>query len=74
HYFFYSGGNQALETPDVLKKIGANKLSETLEEAILKFPNGAYSIDIDERQNKMNEFGDDIYTLWEDFDQKVYVK
>ncbi len=65
-YYFNSGGDHALDAPHALRRVGAPQLAAILEEANGRFPGGLPSRDIDERQERMNALGDDVYTLWED--------
>jgi len=71
-YYFNSGGDHALDAPDALKRIGAPQLAAVLEEANGMFPGGPPPRDIDERQDRMDTLGDDIYTLWEKQDDRVF--
>jgi len=71
-YYFNSGGDHALEAPDALRRIGATQLAAVVEEANSLFPGGPPAEDIDERQERMDALGDDIFSLWEVQDDKVY--
>jgi len=72
YYYFNSGGYHALYAAEALRSIRAPKHAAILQEANVKFPDGLPPEDIDERQDRMNAFGDDIYTLWAKQDEKVY--
>ena len=71
-YYFSPGGDHALDAPLALKRIGASQLEAILEEAIRMFPGGLPPRDTDGRQERMEALGDDVYSLWEVQDEKVY--
>ena len=73
-YYFNSGGDHALYAPKALRIIGAPKLAQIIDKANKIFPKGPPSQDIDDRQEIMDNYGDDIYSLWEHLDQKIFTR
>jgi hypothetical protein len=73
-YYYNSGGDHALDAPKALIEIGASKLAKIVDEANQLFPKGLPNRDTGDRQDKMDDFGDDIYELWEEQDSKVFTR
>ncbi len=71
-FFWDASGNYTDETINDLKTIKALDTSKILEEIGSKFPNGKVSININERQDFMNDESTSNTINWEEYDQKFY--
>ena len=71
-YFYNSSGNFAHETLASLRKIGANKTADILQEAIDQFPNSAAPKVRAERQTILEQIERRAHQVWEQLDQKFY--
>ncbi len=71
-YFFNSSGNFTHETLASLRKIGASKTADILQEAIDQFPNSLVPKDRADRQNILEQIEEKANEVWEQLDQKFY--
>ena len=71
-YFCNSSGNNAHETVQSLKAIGADKTADILQKAIDQFPDKKVPKDRDERTKIVEEIEETADEVWSDLDQKFY--
>ena len=73
YYYFYSGGDHALDAPAALRRIGALKLREILLKANGVFPRSKPPRDINKRQEYMDKkLGDKQHSIWSTLDDEVF--
>ena len=73
YYYFYSGGDQALDAPAALETVGAQKLKVILLKANAVFPDSKPSHDINKRQAYLDDkLGDRQHSVWASLDELVF--
>lgn len=70
HYYFNSTGDTVAFAPEALRQIGARKLSAIVTQADGVFPGGKPSKDSLERQQSLENLGDELLNRLEDFSEK----
>ena len=71
-FYFNSSGNFAHEIVESLKRIGAEKTSQIIQEANAQFPNKVVPKDRDERQEVLDQIEDKANDIWEKLDEDFY--
>jgi hypothetical protein len=71
-YFINTSGDNAHETVQSLKAIGADKTAELLQKAIDQFPGKTVPKDRDQRTEIVEKIEETAEEVWNDLDQKFY--
>ena len=73
YYYYYSGGDHALDAPAALDTIGAGNLKAILLKANAAFPDSKPPRDIDQRQAYLDdELGERQHLIWASLDEQVF--
>lgn len=72
-YFFNSSGNYAAETLEALKKIGAFKTAQIVEEAYSYFPENPIPKDNEKRQELLENIDEQTSEKWSQLEDKFYL-
>jgi hypothetical protein len=68
-FFLNSAGDQARETVEALRAIGAPHTASLVERAMAVFPDGAPSPDHDRRQGEVDAVPEEAHAQWEALDE-----
>lgn len=71
-YYFNSSGQYAIETPEVLKRIGARDLAHIVSEANSLFGSGGPSLDWEERRKQLREMDKKRDRRFDELTQRFY--